>query len=457
MKKLIFLFPLLAAAQTVPDGVTFEKDVVYSPGNKLMMDVARPKSPGLHPAVVAIHGGGFFGGERSAWDTSILRLAQHGYVGVTVDYRLAPKIQFPAPLQDIKAAVRFLRANAEKYAIDPERFAAVGDSAGANLALMLGFTPGVADFEGGGNRDQSSRVSCVVAFYSPSDFTRIYTTQAIRDMLPMYLGGSLENAAAVHRLASPLYWVTPQAPPVLAIHGTKDPQVRLEQSQWLVERLKQAGATAELETIEGGGHGFEGADAERAERRMIEFLDRHLGMKPAQQVLLVSDHGARGQIVAMEWPSGRELWTVPNHNGHDVQPLPGGHVLYTINPERKVVEMDADHKPVWTYGAEEGLQHPISAQRLPNGNTLIGDAQLGRVIEIDKDRNIVWKYESADLANMRMRNSANREREHADLGGGRGQDHRSESRRRDRVELYRGGRPESGDRIRRCACRTATR
>jgi len=96
---------------------------------------------------------------------------------------------------------------------------------------------------------------------------------------------------------------------------------------------------------------------------------------------------------------------VPNRNGHDVQPLPNGHVLYTMGAARQVVEIDKERKTVWTYGPEEGLQHPISAERLANGNTLIGDAQLGKVIEIDKDRNVVWKYESPDLANMRMRNS----------------------------------------------------
>jgi dienelactone hydrolase len=307
----------------------------------------------------------------------------------------------------VKAAVRFLRANAQKYSLDPERIGVVGESAGANLALMIALTPGAPEFEaGGGNREQSSRVACAVSYYAPTDFTRIYEkSDAAKQALPPYVGGSLANARTAHVLASPIYWITPQAPPILAIHGTRDPQVPYEQSQWLIEQLKRAGGNAELMTIEGGSHGFQGADAERAEARTVAFLDEHLGLLPPKKVLLVSDHGPRGQIVAMEWPSGRELWTVPNHNGHDVQPLPNGHVLYTMGPEHKVVEMDADHKPVWTYGAEEGLQHPISAQRLSNGNTLIGDAQLGKVIEIDKERNVVWKYESSDLANMRMRNS----------------------------------------------------
>ena len=410
MKRLCLLIPALAAlaaAQTPPDNITFEKDIAYGGRGGPMMDVARPKGPGPFPAVLAIHGGGFRSGERSSYHALIFRLAQHGYVAATMDYRLAPRAQFPAPVQDVKAAVRFLRANAERFAIDPERIAAIGESAGANLALMLGLTPGAAQFETGGpTSNQSSRVSCVVSYYAPTDLTRIYAKgEGASEIVPLFLGGNLENTRTAHLMASPLYWVTPQAPPVLAIHGTADRQVPYEQSQWLVDQLNRVGAKAELETIEGGGHGFTGRDAERAELRMIAFLDEHLGLKPPQKILLVCDHGARGQVVALEWPSGRELWTVPNRTGHDVQPLPNGHVLYTMGPARQVVEMDENHKPVWTYGPDEGLQHPISAERLANGNTLIGDAQLGKVIEIDKDRNVVWKYESADLANMRMRNS----------------------------------------------------
>src|SRR5215831_5614184 len=103
MTKSLFLFlPWLLAAQAVPDGVTFEKDIVYSQGARLMMDLARPKGPGPYPAVIAIHGGGFSGGERAQWDPGILRLAQRGYVAASIDYRLAPRNQFPAPLQDAK-------------------------------------------------------------------------------------------------------------------------------------------------------------------------------------------------------------------------------------------------------------------------------------------------------------------------------------------------------------------
>lgn len=119
--------------------------------------------------------------------------------------------------------------------------------------------------------------------------------------------------------------------------------------------------------------------------------------------ILISDHGPNGEIAEVEWPSGRVLWTTPNARGHDVQAVPDGHVLFTINAQKKVVEMDRDYKIVWTYS--DGLQHPIAAQRLANGNTLISDARLGKVIEVTADKKVVWTYASPDLAEMRSRNA----------------------------------------------------
>jgi acetyl esterase/lipase len=408
MRNLLLLSAVVATAmaQAVPDNVSLEKQLAYSGGSRLAMDLAHPKGTGPYPAVVVIHGGGFSSGDRMGYDALILRLAQHGYVAASVDYRLAPATQFPAPVQDVKAAVKYLRANAQKFSIDPNRIGAIGDSAGGTLALLLGLTPGFPEFEGGGpNRDVSARISCVVTYSALTDFAHIAGKTAETETLAGFLGGSFENTRTAYMLASPINWATPQAPAVLAIHGTKDSVVPIEQSERLVEQLKRTGAKAELLALDGAGHELQGRDAAMAEERALAFLDEHLGLLPPKKVVLVADHGGKGEVAAVEWPSGRELWAVPNHGGHDVQPLPGGHVLYTLGPDHKVIEMDASHNPVWTYGPEEGLQHPISAQRLENGSTLIGDAQLGKVMEVDKDRKVVWTYENPDLANMRMRNS----------------------------------------------------
>jgi acetyl esterase/lipase len=405
---LIGLLLVRAAFAQMPDSVVHEKDIEYSNvGARVAMDVVRPKNAGAArlPAVVLVHGGGFRRGSRDSYLAVAARLAQRGYVAATVSYRLAPRHQFPAAVEDVKAAVRFLRANAARFGIDPDRIGAMGGSAGGHLVLFLGLTGGVARFEGSGpNREFSSRVACVVNYYGPTDFTQSYAKSVdAADVLPLFLGGDLNHNRLAHQIASPLNWVTPDAAPTLSIHGTADPYVAYEHSVWLADRLLAAGVRAELETISGAGHGFKGADAERAEQRAFAFLDEHLKKPASSRTILISDHGPKGEIVAMEWPSGRELWTKPNTRGHDVQSLPNGHTLFTIGGKKTVVELDARHEPVWEYS--EGLEHPLAAQRLPNGNTLIGDAKLGRVVEVTPAKKVVWKYENPDLANMRMRNA----------------------------------------------------
>src|SRR5882724_8975680 len=155
-----------AAELVVPDDVMFERNIEYAnPDNEhLQLDVARPKATSAPlPAVLCIHGGGFRAGSREGYDKLCLSLAQHGFVAATITYRLAPKYQFPAAVHDCKAAVRWLRANASKYQIDPARIGATGGSAGGHLAQFLGVTAGIPEFEGDeGNPTLSSSVACVV-------------------------------------------------------------------------------------------------------------------------------------------------------------------------------------------------------------------------------------------------------------------------------------------------------
>jgi acetyl esterase/lipase len=375
-------------------------------GAKLEMDIIRPNNvTGPAPTVLFIHGGGFRAGTRQSYLPLAEKLAARGYVTATASYRLAPRHQFPAAVEDVKAAVRYLRANAARFGIDPERIGCWGGSAGGHLVLMLGLTADVAEFEGTGpNREFSSKVQAVVNYYGPTDFTQSYSKSVDAALvLPLWLGGHLDQNRRIHQKASPINWVTPNAAPILSIHGTKDTYVAYEHSVMITERLLAAGAEAELETISGAGHGFKGADAEKAEAAAFAFLDRVLKTKAPQTRILISDHGPRGEVVAMDWPSGKIYWSVKNGRGHDVQSLPNGHVLFTIAPEKRVVEIDDKQREVWSYG--EGLEHPLAAQRLANGNTLIGDAKAGKVIEVTPDKKVVWTYAAPNLANMRMRNS----------------------------------------------------
>lgn len=261
--------------------IVFETGIEYTnPDDQhLQVNLAHPKSgTAVRPAVLCIHGGGFRAGKRERWDDLCKRLAAKGYVAATCTYRLAPKYQFPAAIHDVKAAVRWLRSNAAKYQIDPQRIGVIGDSAGGHLVQFLGVTGGVAEFEGqGGNPDQSSRVSCVVNYYGPSDFTKSYGKSVdAAEVLPLWLGGDDTKEHHKHVLASPLNWVTPDAAPTLLIHGTKDPYVAYEQAVWMRDRLKAVDVEVELLTLQDAGHGFKGADAEKAETALFAFFAKHL-------------------------------------------------------------------------------------------------------------------------------------------------------------------------------------
>jgi len=273
--------PLSAAEVAVPDSVVFETGIEYAnPDNQhLQLNLARPKkASGPLPTVLCIHGGGFRAGTREGYDALCVRLAQRGFLAATVTYRLAPKYQFPAAVYDVKAAVRWLRANAARYQIDPARIGVTGDSAGGHLAQFLGVTAGLKQFEGdGGNVDQSSAVVCVVNRYGPSNLLKSYDASVdAAEVLPLFLGGDRETARQQHILASPLNWVTPNAAPTLLLHGTEDKYVAFEQAVWMRDRLQTCGVEVELLTLTGAGHGFKGADADKAEQALLAFFEKHL-------------------------------------------------------------------------------------------------------------------------------------------------------------------------------------
>ncbi len=290
-KRIFFLVALVslsavvrAADLPVPENLVFEKNVEYTnpDGQHLQMNIARPKNgTGPFPAVLCIHGGGFRAGSREGYNGFCLKLAQQGYVAITASYRLAPKYQFPAAVHDVKAAVRWLRANATQYNLDPKRIGVTGGSAGGHLVQFLGVTAGVPEFEGaGGHPEQSSAVMCVVNVYGPSDFTKSYGKSVdAHEVLPLWLGGNLEQARHQHIIASPLPWVTPHAAPTLIIHGTEDKYVAYEQALWMRDRLRLCGVEVELLTLEGAGHGFKGADAEKSDQAMLAYFDKHLKPK----------------------------------------------------------------------------------------------------------------------------------------------------------------------------------
>src|SRR6266481_7858563 len=286
-----------AAELDIPSDVIVERGIDYTsiPHGKLAMDIVRPRAAGKYPGIVLIHGGGFSGGQRDSYLPMAVRLAQNGYVAAAVSYRLTPMFQFPLPLHDVKAAVRFLRAQAGKYGVDKEHMAAIGASAGGTWSQFLAITRNMPQFEGtGANREESSSVDCAISYYGRSDMRRAYEgSRNAADALPPLLGGDRMNALDTHYRASPINWVTPDSAPILAIHGTRDQNVPFEQSVWLVERLRSVGVEAELETLAEAGHGFKGADDERAFARTLDFLNRKLKPKLLEtRRLMVTDHGS---------------------------------------------------------------------------------------------------------------------------------------------------------------------
>ena len=272
---------LLVAAPRDSAALTVERDVVYgtAQGTPLLLDLAMPKTgKGPFPVVVFLHGGGWSEGNRQEMNHFIEGVAGLGYVGVTVAYRLVPAARFPAQLEDCKAAVRWLRANAAKYRINPKHIGVVGFSAGGHLASMLGVTGKNDGLEGaGGNPDQSSRVQAVVSFFGLTDFsTRDWPRDLENGVIEPFLGGSFANHADEYRRASPITYVTSDAPPFLFFHGSEDKLVPVDQSKRLGEKLRNAGVFAEVNVLEGEGHGFTDAANQKAMRRMLDFLDAHL-------------------------------------------------------------------------------------------------------------------------------------------------------------------------------------
>ncbi|BCX49243.1 hypothetical protein HAHE_31510 [Haloferula helveola] len=192
----------------------------------LQMDIFRPKEESQAlPAIVCIHGGGWQKGSKINHRKVAQALAAEGYVTASIDYRLSGEARFPAHIHDCKAAVRFLRANAEKYGINADRIGAIGHSAGGHLAALLATSSGVAELEGdGGNAGVSSALQAVVPMGGQTDFmsARNREKSATAEIWQKFLGGSQEELPATYRLASPLEHLDESDPPVWIITGEKD-------------------------------------------------------------------------------------------------------------------------------------------------------------------------------------------------------------------------------------------
>jgi acetyl esterase/lipase len=276
---LLLASPVWAQEPALPDNVELIRDVEYGKGGDraVRMHILRPKTPTGEPmpVLVWIHGGGWRGGSYNQGIRLLPPFAAKGYFCVSVEYRLSGEAKFPAQIHDCKCAIRYLRAHAKKYNIDPNRIGVWGASAGGHLVALLGTSGDVKELEGsGGWPDQSSRVQAVCDWFGPTEFFKLVAdSEGATSPVEGLLDGKVADRAELAKLAAPLTHVSKDDAPILMMHGDMDRLVPLSQSEVLHEALKKAGVDSTLHVVKGAGHGFGGPEISKL---VNDFFDRHL-------------------------------------------------------------------------------------------------------------------------------------------------------------------------------------
>ena len=280
------------ATRSASDSVQLIENIPYADTDnpRQMLDLLLPSERGDKslPVVVFIHGGGWRNGDKVRGRNRIEPFVASGnYAGVTVGYRLSGESQWPSQIHDCKAAIRWIRANAEKHNLNTDRIGVWGTSAGGHLVTMLGTSGDVEAMDGslGSNNQYSSRVTCVADFYGPTNFltmnaTAVKTARLDHDAADspesLLIGGAIQENPDKVATANPITYVSTDDPAFLIVHGTKDPSVSFNQSELLYAALEKKGVDKTLITVEGGGHG------------------REFGSKPTEFVEAFFDHHLRG-------------------------------------------------------------------------------------------------------------------------------------------------------------------
>jgi len=267
----------------------FRENILFARADttELKLNIAIPANPDKeYPLLIFIHGGGWQTGHRSAYNGQIQDAAKEGFVAATVSHRYTrtvdqagePIFRWPDPLHDVKAAVRFLRAHADSFHIDPDKIGVLGASSGAHLAMMLGFTSPKDSLEGdlsipeAEHQSVSTRVHAVANLSGPAEMVSSYDAPVITPFLSALMNGSPVDHPEKYRTASPVHHLSPGDPPVLTIHGRLDDVVPIEQALLLDSEMKRAGLNHQLVILENQGHIFKGNAADESWEVVYQFF-----------------------------------------------------------------------------------------------------------------------------------------------------------------------------------------
>lgn len=260
--------------RSAPEGVTSHRNIEFATveGTSLKLDLYLPESSDIAPPLMVwIHGGGWKNGDKANVNPAILRLSGEGYAVASINYRLKDLSIHPKNIQDCKGAVRWLRAHAATYGYDAERVAVGGGSAGGHLALLLALSAGNNELEGsvGGNLDQSSAVKAIVDFYGPSDLVTMAKGSERFNRAHTFTEARIQHA-------SPLTYLSKQAPPLLIFHGDRDRTIPVEQSELMHKGYQALGLDSELQIFKGAGHGGTVFSSDTTCQQIKDFLDSYL-------------------------------------------------------------------------------------------------------------------------------------------------------------------------------------
>lgn len=284
LSSLLFLGTFSASAEKTDLQVVRDLNYVGGDNPRQTLDLILPtaKAGKPRPIVVFIHGGGWRQGRKENGQRFLQPLVQGGeFAAASINYRLSQEAIWPAQIHDCKAAIRWIKANAAKYNIDPDRIAISGMSAGGHLASMIGSTGIKSPLEGklGQHLEHSSHVQCVINLFGPSHFVTLDDKQDIlntRNPSPAVvrlLGTEPKQQLANARSASPTSHIDKNDPPVFIAHGDKDPLVPYKQSIAYEQQLQKGQVDCTLVKVQGAAHGF---NSPEVNRRMLAFLQKHL-------------------------------------------------------------------------------------------------------------------------------------------------------------------------------------